>query len=156
LWVLLDRRWGWLPAVPALPGLAWLVWYFLRHRTDWDWDRQLPVLLFASLLTAPYGAWPFDLVVLLPALFQAALALRDADRRVQVLVVLGYAAVNVVALVQVLCGSGYFWFLWMTPALLGLYLACERSRNQVRSGEEKSPQPQAGSAETPSFQRDFR
>jgi hypothetical protein len=127
LWVLLDRRWGWLPFVPVLPGLAWLLWYCRRHAGDWNWDRRLPALLFASFLTAPYGAWPFDLVLLLPALFQAALALRDSSSRTRLLALACYAGINLIVLVQLLSNSAYFWFLWLTPALTVLYLGSCRS-----------------------------
>ena len=34
---------------------------------DWNWSEQLPLLLLVSFVTAPYGAWPFDMVLLLPA-----------------------------------------------------------------------------------------
>src|SRR5213078_2736374 len=31
--------------------------------------EQLPLVLLVSFVTAPYGAWPFDMVLLLPAVF---------------------------------------------------------------------------------------
>jgi hypothetical protein len=133
--VLLDRRWGWLPFVPVLPGLAWLAWYWRRQAANWNWDRCLPALLFASLLTAPYGAWPFDLVLLLPAVFQAALALRGSPSGRRILALAAYASFNLLAILQLLAGAPYFWFLWMTPALLGIYL--------VLRAEEKSAKPHA-------------
>lgn len=107
-----------LQFVPMLPGLLWLAWYWRRHRGAWDWQRQLPPLLFASFLTAPYGAWPFDLVVLLPALLQTAAGLEHAPRRAVALAVGCHLAVNLLALAQILGSVEYFWFLWMTPALL--------------------------------------
>jgi hypothetical protein len=116
----------WLQFVPVLPGLCWLAWYWRRHRRTWDWGRQLPALLFASFLTAPYGAWPFDLVLLLPALLQAAVALQGTPRRA-ILLGAGHLAVGLAALAQVLAGVPYFWFLWMTPTLLAGYLLALRA-----------------------------
>src|SRR5262249_3935554 len=72
----------WRRCAPAVRGLFWLGWYGRRHRRTWDWRRRTPALLFASLLTAPYGAWPFDLGLLLPALLEVAVLLPAAPRRV--------------------------------------------------------------------------
>jgi hypothetical protein len=108
----------WLQFVPLVPGLVWLAWYWRRHRRDWDWGRQLGPLLFASFLVAPYGAWPFDLVVLLLPLLQATAGATEAGRRPAALAAAGFAAVNLLALAQLLGEAQYFWFLWLTPALL--------------------------------------
>ena len=48
----------------------------IAHR-DWDWTEQMPLLLLVSFVTASYGAWPFDLVILLPAVIQVAAELTD-------------------------------------------------------------------------------
>jgi hypothetical protein len=118
----------WLQYLPLVPGLIWLAWYWRRHRRDWDWSDRLPALLFASLLTAPYGAWPFDLVILLPAVLRAAVALEGAPRQRVVTAVGLWAGLNLLAVAMVLGGVEYFWFLWMTPALLaGCLLAGRRA-----------------------------
>jgi hypothetical protein len=117
---------AWLQFVPLVPGLIWLAWYWRRHRKNWNWNERLPALLFASLLAAPYGAWPFDLVVLLPAVLQATVKLSRAPRSVIATAAGWWGAVNVLAVVQVLSGVEYFWFLWMTPLLLvGWFLATQ-------------------------------
>jgi hypothetical protein len=116
--LLVGRQHFWLQFVPLLPGLVWLVWYLRRHLSAWDWNRQLPPLLFASFLTAPYGAWPFDLVVLLPGLLPVAVLLPSASRRGILLAAVCHLAINLLALGLVLQEVEYFWFLWMTPALL--------------------------------------
>src|SRR5262249_31119857 len=54
-----------LQFVPPLLGLLWFLVHWRRCRRTWDWGEQAPLLLLVSFLTAPYGAWPFDLVVLL-------------------------------------------------------------------------------------------
>jgi hypothetical protein len=118
-----------LQFVPMLPGLVWLAWYWRGHRGAWDWGRQLPPLLFASFLTTAYGAWPFDLVLLLPALLPAAVLLLDAPRRTVALAVGCHLAINLLALAQLLADVEYFWFVWLTPALL---LAWALVRAQAR------------------------
>jgi hypothetical protein len=111
---------GW-QFVPMVPGVVWLAWYWRRHRRDWDWAERLPAILFASFLTAPYGAWPFDLVVLLPALLQRAAAMQGAPRRAA-LAFAAHLGITLLALIQLLHQAEYFWFVWLTPALLLLWL----------------------------------
>ncbi|HZY87765.1 MAG TPA: glycosyltransferase family 87 protein [Gemmataceae bacterium] len=118
-----------LQFVPMVPGLLWLAWYWRRHRRTWDWGRQLPALLFASFLTTAYGAWPFDLVLLLPALIPVAVLLLDAPRRTVLLAVGCHLMINLLALAQLLADVEYFWFVWLTPALL---LACVLVRALAR------------------------
>jgi hypothetical protein len=135
---MLGRERAWLQFVPTLPGLAWLAWYWLRRRRTWDWEKCLPALLFASLLTASYGAWPFDLVLLLPALLQATSALPDAPRRRAVAAVGWFAAVNGLALALLLCQVEYFWFIWMTPALLLGWLLFRSNPRVSDSGDPEA------------------
>jgi hypothetical protein len=126
-----QGRFGLLQFVPALPGLVWLGWYWRRHRVAWNWHERLPALLFASFLTASYGAWPFDLVILLLPLLQRTAQLQSAPRGRQAAVFLLYLVINLLALAQILAAVEYFWFLWMTPALLAAYLL---------TGRQSSPQ----------------
>jgi hypothetical protein len=102
-----------------VPGLVWLAVHGPRHRRDWDWGEQLPLLLLVSLLSAPYGAWPFDLVLLLVPVLRVA-AGNAARGRVFYLAINGTAAVLVAGFVH------FFYFLWMTPALLVAYLTAQR------------------------------
>jgi hypothetical protein len=112
----------WPQFIPLVPGLLWLAWYWRRHRHAWDWNERLPALLFASFLAAPYGAWPFDLVVLLLPLIFRARELEALPPRQRATIVIAYAAVGSIALCQILREVEYFWFVWMTPALLTIYL----------------------------------
>ena len=111
-----------------LPGLAWLAWHWRRYRDAWDWSERLPMLLLVSMLTAAYGAWLFDLILLLVPVLQRAAA---AVRRDAWPLPLGvFAALNGLAVVQLTFEVEYFYFLWMTPALLLAYLAL---RNRIPS-----------------------
>jgi hypothetical protein len=123
-----------LQFVSVAAGLAWFAWYRWNKRYDWNWGQQLPVVLLVSFVTAPYGAWPFDMVLLLPAVFllilksQAAWGVRTgwwpgAPR----FTLAGLAAVNLGCLVMNLCQLGSFWFIWVAPATLLLYALHARS-----------------------------
>jgi hypothetical protein len=122
----LDKLW--LQYVPLLLGLAWLVIHWARHRQRWEWAEQTPVLLLASFLTAPYGAWQFDLVVLLIPVLQAAVWVHDRPR----IGIIGFALVALVAfdgLALVLMNvhwSEQYWHVWMTPMILYCYMALWR------------------------------
>ncbi|MBI3965036.1 MAG: DUF2029 domain-containing protein [Chloroflexi bacterium] len=88
----------WLQFVPTLIGLGGLLWYWRHQRSGWDWSEQLPILILGSLCIAPYG-WPFDHVILLPFVLQAALSLRTfVSRFAVILTVGGYFVVDALAL----------------------------------------------------------
>jgi hypothetical protein len=115
----------WPQFLPLVPGVLWLAWYWRRHRRSWDWGERLPALLFASFLAAPYGAWPFDLVVLLVPVLGVAARLADGKSPRAAAVAAGcHLLIGLAAVAQVLREPEYFWFLWMTPALLAAYLLC--------------------------------
>lgn len=112
-----------LQFLAMLPGLAWLAVYWRWNRDTWDWSERLPWLLLVSMLTAPYGAWLFDLVVLLVPVLQRAAALRRDNWQMPLA---GFAAFNGLAVVLLCFEAEYFCFIWMTPALLLAYLALRR------------------------------
>lgn len=115
-----------LQFLALIPGLIWLVPYWLRHCAFWNWSERLPMLLLVSMLTAAYGAWPFDLVLLLVPTVQAAAVLRPGKRGAVLFAVAAYLLIDAVAAVQLACEVEYFAFLWMTPALLLAYVALRR------------------------------
>jgi hypothetical protein len=118
-----------LQFLALVPGLLWLPFYWRRHRRAWDWNEHLPMLAFVSLLTAAYGAWLFDLVLLLPPLLQVVATHCRADRRTSWLAAATvYLAFNLVAVLQLSRAAEYFEFLWMTPALLLAYVALRPRR----------------------------
>lgn len=112
-----------LQFLTMLPGLAWLALHWKRYRDTWEWSERLPLLLLASMLTAPYGAWLFDLVLLLVPVLQRAAAVRRDDWQVPLGV---FAGLNGLAVVQLDFEVEYFYFIWMTPALLLAYVALRR------------------------------
>lgn len=83
----------WLQFLPSVVGLAWFLWFARRRRGQWDWQRDLPILLLVSISSAAYG-WPHDFILILPALI--ALAVKGAYRSPTAL--LCYLAVQVIIL----------------------------------------------------------
>src|SRR5262245_46440074 len=113
----------WLQFLPTLAGLAWFLPYWWARRRQWDWSEQMPLVVMVSFLTACYGAWPFDLVVLLLPIMQAAVW--TVERRstfTAASAVACYVALDGLALAMNLLQFPSFWFIWMTPAVLGGYL----------------------------------
>jgi len=53
--------------------------YWWARRRNWDWTVETPRLVAVSILAAPYGAWGFDLVVLLVPVVRAAARLVHAQ-----------------------------------------------------------------------------
>jgi hypothetical protein len=122
----------WLQFLPTLAGLAWFVPYWFTHRRNWDWAEQMPQLLLVSFATASYGAWPFDLVVLLLPVIQLAVYARSEDQRLVRGFALGaYVLINGMALALNLLRMPSMWFVWMTPALLATYVLVRLFRNRL-------------------------
>ncbi|MBP3955693.1 DUF2029 domain-containing protein [Gemmata sp. G18] len=151
-------------------GVIWFVWYRWAKRNTWDWTEQLPLLLLVSFVTAPYGAWPFDMVLLLPAVFAmvigenlppAPLPEGKGDRTSALKcylpnhrgaragspftsgrgaggvgsppILAGLLAVNLGCLVINLLQLGSFWFLWVSPAVLLLYVVHTQRPHEARA-----------------------
>lgn len=114
-----------LQFAPVMVGLAWFAGWAYRHRHGWDWAEQLPLLLLVSFVTTPYGAWPFDLVLLLPAAVRLVVGGTRGDVRWSV--VGGLLAVNLGCLGLNLARTGSFAFVWVAPAVLVLYVLGTRT-----------------------------
>jgi hypothetical protein len=104
----------WIQAVPtALVAFATPMYWWFR-RTRWNWTVELPRLVLAGLIASPYGAWPYDQIVLLvPVLAGFAHLLRNASRlqAVAAFVTLGIA--NGIALTL---REGEY-FVWLPPVV---------------------------------------
>jgi hypothetical protein len=126
-----------LQFVPVAVGLAWFAWHW-RNAGRWDWADQLPRLLLVSFVTAPYGAWPFDLVLLIPAVAQVAARATEPAR---VPLLAAFVAVNLGCLAMNVAGVSSFWFLWVAPALLVLHTIGMNSRRTRSVGDGVESQP---------------
>jgi hypothetical protein len=118
----------WLQFLPVLAGLGWFAWHWWRHRRAWDWGEQLPLLLLVSFVTSPYGAWHFDLVLMLVPLVRlaAGLAKQPVTETTRATVAV-YLVANVVMLGLNVAEVWSFAFAWCAPLVLGLYVYARRS-----------------------------
>ncbi|MCU0702976.1 MAG: DUF2029 domain-containing protein [Fimbriiglobus sp.] len=119
LGVVLRLAWGtdhfWLQFLPMLVALAGFGLHWKKHGKEWDWAEQLPSLVACSFVTAPYGAWHFDLVLmLLPILHRAAGLV--GRRWFWPLVLL--ATVNITMLAMTRFQLWSFWYCWVAPLVL--------------------------------------
>jgi hypothetical protein len=134
-----------LQFVSVMLGLGWFAWYRWQKSREWNAIEQLPLLLAVSFVSAPYGAWPFDMVLLLPAVFVIAVAAiggRTAAcgcRTRTLAVFAGIIAVNIGCLVLNLRQTGSFYFLWVSPVILLLYII--HTRKQLSPVHAQSPTP---------------
>lgn len=110
----------WLQFVPVGLGLGWFAVRSVNRPMKPDWSGELPWLVLVSFLTSPYGAWHFDLVVLLVPLIHLASSLPPGGRERIGLVGI-YLAMNLGMLALNLAGVWSFWFAWVAPVVLWLY-----------------------------------
>src|SRR5262249_22911228 len=120
---LLGRERFSLQFIPALIGIAWLAVHgWLQRERSWSWSEQMPMVLLVSFATASYGAWPFDLVILLPAVIQVAASMsRQADTRRIALAIILFVAINGAALAMNVAHVTSDRFVWMAPTLLAAF-----------------------------------
>lgn len=120
--LLLQLDVGAWQTLPSLLAVVWLLFYWRRHRADWQWPERLPLILVVSLTTSAY-TWTFDQVVLLPALIQGASWL--VRRRLpwyRSIAALLYVAIDLAHLVLRFFVAEELWYFWLAPALLIAYL----------------------------------
>lgn len=123
---------AWVQFVPLVLGLAWFIPWWWTHRQNWSWEKQTPLLLLVSLVVAPYGCWPFDLVILiLPVVELAARVTRDGRAAVIAWAVAVFVVIDGAALSFNLAVEDYFWFVWMAPAMLLGYLVVRARLSQT-------------------------
>jgi hypothetical protein len=112
---------SWLQFVPTLVGVVWFLIYWYKKQVAWDWMQEMPILIFASVITAPF-TWSHDLMVLTPALMQATiLLLLSKERWVKTLILFVFILANIANLIlhKLLDES---WAIWMAPLLFVCFL----------------------------------
>jgi hypothetical protein len=99
-------------------GLAYLATRLRRTRlAEWDWDREMPLLVVVSLATAAYG-WVFDQVVLLVAAVPMFVAAIRAGG-IRLVAMIGFWTVTgAIAFAQAFRGVNAFWYFWIPFAFL--------------------------------------
>jgi hypothetical protein len=134
----------WIQFVPTVLVAVLTPLYWWRRRATWDWHEELPRVILAGAVAAPYGAWDYDLVILLVPVVAAAARLSRAGRPGVVWAAGGGAVLFIVAASQVTIS---LYGVWMTPAvLLGYCYVMRRTRNPSPGpsplrGGEKTPAP---------------
>ena len=120
----------WVQFVPCAAACLGFAAWRVRRGDRWGWPAALPVVVWASVLTTPYGGWVFDLTVLLVPVVAAAARLA-ADRRYATLAGLAAGLLGVTAASLVWAGSlpGFF---WVAPAVLVLCVAAGMVRPVAR------------------------
>jgi hypothetical protein len=117
-----EQRFG-LQFVPVLIGLGWFAWHWRRHGRNWDWGEQLPTLVLVSFLTSPYGAWHFDLVLLLLSILHRAAQLSAREFTPQLGGVIGVYCLAELAMIGLNVAEWpSFWFAWVAPLVAALYV----------------------------------
>jgi hypothetical protein len=129
---------------PVAAAAGVVVWYVARR--VWagppDWTGRLPVFVGLSLLVAPYGAWPFDLVLLLVPVVAVVVRVAAAPTRAAAAVGLGWlAAVNAGLLAMMLGEASSEWYVWATPAVLVGCLVVRRLAHAATLREATAPPP---------------
>ena len=115
----------WLQFAPMVLGLVWLFRRWRGSRGDWRWEKQMPVLVAVSTITAAYG-WTFDQVVILTMILPATQLLAAmVERGPAITLALIGVVINAVHLGW---RSAYTdaWFWWLAPMWLAWYLAVRR------------------------------
>lgn len=113
----------WIQFVPSAVACVGMAAFKLVRGSRWHWPTMLPVAVLVSCLTAPYGGWIFDLVVLLVPVIHATAMLLHRRPTVWVIAV-------AIGLIHV----SWFGFLirsldapiWFTPAITALYAVVAR------------------------------
>jgi hypothetical protein len=110
-----------LALIPQVAGVLWLLFYWFAHRNDWDWKRQ-GMLVLAVSVACSYYSYPYDEILVLPALIAAFLT---GKRTIFYLCFATTNAGYAVYLFQIAgsLGFSYMFLSWTATAWLLTYLA---------------------------------
>jgi len=129
--VLFGGNFGWLRWLPTIAGVFWLLSYWQKNSNRWDWSVELPLVVFVSVVSAPYS-WTFDYVILLPAVMQCVAWCSVAEDRQRVgWVSIIYVAIGSISLLGKIIVRNEFWYFWLAPALLLIYLLLRHEYKSV-------------------------
>jgi hypothetical protein len=117
-WLAPERFW--VQFVPCALACAGFLAYRAWRGKEWDWARELPLVVAVSIMAAPYGGWLFDLPVLLVPVVWAAAQLAVAKQwSLFRAFLMGQAAVTAASLAS---PRGLHDYWWVAPAALALCL----------------------------------
>jgi len=125
-WLGIDKFW--IQYVPACLSLIWLVFHYYHRRQNWDWHREMPIVLLITSICNPY-AWTYDQVILLPAVLAATHWLARPVNWVSTLLCVFFLVINMLDLL-LHTRLDDFWFIWLAPAYALWYLCAIFWRTQ--------------------------
>jgi hypothetical protein len=113
----------WYLLVGPLLGILLLFPFWIRKKDDWQWMDLLPLLIFISLITAPY-TWMHDGLLFIIAVISTAILFLYQRPSIRVFsVILLFFIINI--LIFNLIGElriNQITFIWVAPAYLILYI----------------------------------
>jgi len=123
----------WLQFAPTVMAAAWSIYHWQRHKHQWSWHEQLPLISMVSV-TSSIFVWTYDHVVLLPAILEAAAWVIGKPRSWhQYWAARVYLAINACHFFLRFWLAEELWYFWLAPALLINYLIFCRERKKLRS-----------------------
>lgn len=129
----------WIRWLPSVGGVVWLLWYWSRRAETWDWLSELPLVLLVSVVTASF-VWTFDQVVLVPAVIQAAVWLSRFEDRARAAICIGsYVALGAILLVSKIFVMNDFWYFWVAPAYLLVFLYARATAGAEMKIQDNNP-----------------
>lgn len=120
----------WLQFLPPSLGVIWLVFYWLKKHSSWNWRNEIPILMFVSIITSPY-TWNHDQLILIPALIQASILLLASSKRWKtILIFLAFLIINYVNfLIHQRLDESYT--VWVGFAMFGLYIISRQNSSPI-------------------------
>lgn len=107
--------------LPPLAGTLWFSFYWQRHKENWSWPEQIPVMILVSM-TFGFYAWTYDFVLMLPAVFDGFHRFRSANCQwYRSSSVLFYGCTNAIYLIAKLFITTDLYYFWLAPAFLVAY-----------------------------------
>jgi hypothetical protein len=114
-----------LSFITPILGAIWLVYYWIRKKKTWDWKKEIPLILFISVITTIY-IWTYDMVVLLIPIIMALIwQLYENKKWISILVSIAYFIINLIYLRLHLILEDSI-FIWFAPVLFVWYLVAYR------------------------------
>ncbi len=142
------RQRFWVQFVPFTLGLVISLWYYRKHREEWNWPEHGPWVLVIAMLTTPYS-WMQDETVLLPAILQGAVWLsRERLKARSQLAIISFGCLNVLLLLilraavdpytgiyfwSTLVWFGWYWFATSVKKSEGSAAGCRRAHSDAEA-----------------------
>lgn len=114
----LDAEKFWIQILPTAVVAVMTPLYWWLRRTSWDWPTELPVVILAGLIGSPYGAWPYDLLLLyIPIIAALAHLGHSGHSRMLFWALGGYFVLQSTIHIPITAK----WFFWFAPVIAAGY-----------------------------------